>query len=85
MAIEITDEMGMIRFCLIHLNRGSDEIDGPFRHTMEHVEPKLRKSSNDLEIEISTQEAVAITLIDIRKSMHQILQKLHQICPDKHA
>ncbi len=73
----------MIRFTLSHLN-GSDSLEGMFRGTTEMVTPRLREGADfsAFQIDVSVEEAIAITLIDIRQTLSRLLVKVETAFPD---
>ncbi len=73
----------MIRFTLNHLN-GSDSLEGMFQGTTEMVTPRLREGADfrASQIDVSVEEAIAITLIDIRQTLRRLLVKVETALPD---
>lgn len=73
----------MIRFTLDHMNR-SDSLEGMFRGTTETVTPRLRKMPDPsaFEIDVSAEEAIAITLIGIQQTLTRLLVKAETAFPD---
>ncbi len=73
----------MIRFTLGHMNR-SDSLEGMFRGTTETVTPRLLKvpDPSAFEIDVSAEEAIAITLIGIQQTLTRLLVKAETAFPD---
>lgn len=73
----------MIRFTLDHMN-GSDSLEGMFRGTTETVTPRLFNvpDSSAFEIDVSAEEAIAITLIGIQQTLTRLLVKAETAFPD---
>lgn len=74
----------MIRFKLHHLSPGSDSLEGKARNTIEKITPKLEEAPDPSvwQIDVSVEEAIAVTLIDIRQTLARMLEKMEAAFPD---
>ena len=72
----------MIRFELNHISLGSDSLEW-FRGMTETITPRLEQATSDSRIEVSAEEAIAVTLVGIRQALDRIVAKLDTAYPDE--
>ncbi|WP_242098783.1 hypothetical protein [Sphingomonas sp. CROZ-RG-20F-R02-07] len=72
----------MIRFTAFRFSAEGDNLQGALRGTTAPITPRLVESSQEISVEVSAEEAIAITLIDIREMLGLMLQKRDEACPD---
>ena len=72
----------MIRFTAFRFSAEGDNLQGALRGTTAPITPRLAEKSQDISVEVSAEEAIAITLIDIREVLSQIMKKLDMAYPD---
>lgn len=73
----------MIRFTLSRFNLDGDSLEGPMEGMTAPIRPRLEQPSSDRRVDVSAEEAIAITLIDIKRTLSRFLQKLEAAYPDE--
>lgn len=71
------------RLTLSRFNLDSDSLKGPIEGMTAPVRARLEEPSSDRRVDVSADEAIAITLIDIKRTLSRTLQKLEAAYPDE--
>jgi len=73
----------MIRFTVSRLNPKGDSLAGLMEGTIAPIRPRLMEPSEAPTVDVSAEEAIAISLVAIRRTLDRILQKLEAAHPEE--